>query len=365
MVELLAGIALIGIIIALISSIIYQTTAYHSKAEDSVGLRQQANLLVSSLRSSFHKGDNSLCINQNGQLSIAGVSFNPRGNIAIQDIELHYGEQTLESEQENCMSIDGTSDSMDIVFSLSDQDGQQFSINTVLDNPGSYVIDAHEKNEGNEIYQDWNEFTDKITFPPIDSFEHVDGYQHDNSCQYETNLKVTGDALNFCSKSADIRGNVWYPDSLTTWENTHIVVHHNLYSDSTTNMWSKSSISISGEARLTGRSTLGGQSQMSVRNLYAQSDLTIQESSKLSTSGSLRVDGTLKMTGQSSKLHVKGHGFFAGAVHFQEGAEIIIDGNAEFLGEISPEWGHGSLCVKGESEFSQKKPEWLKLQKDC
>ena len=391
LVELLAALSLFAVVIALSSTVIVQMMGGAEKANDSISLQQDTNVLMSELRSQYYDGESELCFN------IDGKRFAIQ-QLTINDVKVAGNDSCIKVNRAEPLTIKLTTAS-------TNDSGEKLSVQTTWNNKEEYVLNITSKKSGGfDEESDFEEIVRNENEVYTDYHTKLDGQ---GSCTFEGNSKFNqgqwGD-WNACNNTAVINGHNWFPEN-TSVNGVNLTVDKNLYADSNFTMERNANIIVKNNARIEGQSILKSTSTVEINNLYANSDFTIQESARLHARGGARIGGPLLVMGQHSKLLIDGNFFSEGRTTFQEGAtiklggnatfekylkmmgkaEIIISGNAYFLegvdiqsnskiiirgdaqfdGSVGYDWSYGTICVKGDATFNSTVGSNLKIMENA
>jgi len=131
LVELLAGLALFGIVLTIVTSVLVQSIKYNERSENNVNLRQEANFIVTSLRNHKPEEKYKICLDENGDLVLGDYSIETNPSITYKDI---YINQNINLQEfPNCTEKLGPRESYDIHFVLEEKEfNQTFSLTTTI-----------------------------------------------------------------------------------------------------------------------------------------------------------------------------------------------------------------------------------------
>lgn len=95
-----------------------------------------------------------------------------------------------------------------------------------------------------------------------------------------------------------------------------------------------------------------GNSKVSIdKNAIISGNMHYQEQSKFEVGGDITVNGNV--TSYGGYTHAHGNITILGDVAIPKGAVLAADGDIHIKGKISPDWGGGTICAKGDIEMDQ------------
>jgi prepilin-type N-terminal cleavage/methylation domain-containing protein len=155
----------------------------------------------------------------------------------------------------------------------------------------------------------------------------------------------------------------------------------------------KSSVQLKGSLQTGGTTEFRSNTSVTAgKNVTLGGNTTIQENAKVNTGGNFLLMGNLQLTSNpnvvikgnteirgaynsennsyvevgknftienkinlksNSVLYIKGDAHLNGNVHIQENAKIVSDGDIYIKGKITPDWGGGTICAKGDIKMDQ------------
>ena len=141
--ELLAALSLFAVVSALVMTVLFNVFQNSENISDNAQLRQDANLLVSTLRSHYNQGDFEVGLNDSKSLLIGGQEVNSSMTSSIDELELKNGENSISAvnpavNQSMTVKADGTPLSIDL--KLKNEAGQTYSIFTTIEKPAELAI---------------------------------------------------------------------------------------------------------------------------------------------------------------------------------------------------------------------------------
>ena len=139
LVELLAALVLFAIVSALVMTVLFNVFQNSENISDNAQLRQDANLLISALRSNYNQGDFKVGLNGSKSLLIDEQEVNSSMTSSIDELELINGGNSISAVNESMdVTADGTPLSIDL--KLKNEAGQTYSISTKIENPAELPI---------------------------------------------------------------------------------------------------------------------------------------------------------------------------------------------------------------------------------
>ncbi|MFP7493481.1 prepilin-type N-terminal cleavage/methylation domain-containing protein [Terribacillus saccharophilus] len=173
----------------------------------------------------------------------------------------------------------------------------------------------------------------------------------------------------------------------------NVFTGRNLTADGTFILDTNSSVSLKESLQTGGTTEFRSNTKVTAgKDVTLGGNTTIQENAKVNTGGNFLLNGNLQLTSNpnimtqgnteirgsynsennsyfevgknftiakkitlksKSVLYAKGDVTLNGDVHVQENAKIISDGNIHIKGKISPDWGGGTICAKGDIKMDQ------------
>lgn len=142
LVELLAALSLFAVVSALVMTVLFNVFRNSKNISDNAQLRQDANLLVSTLRSHYNQDDFEdfdVRLNDSKILLIKGQEVNSSMTSSIAELEIN-GENLIsnENEEEKFVTVDGTPLSIDLT--LKNEAGQTYNLFTTIEKPAELAI---------------------------------------------------------------------------------------------------------------------------------------------------------------------------------------------------------------------------------
>ncbi|QII81240.1 prepilin-type N-terminal cleavage/methylation domain-containing protein [Jeotgalibaca arthritidis] len=148
LVELLAALSLFAIVSALVMTVLFNVFLNSKNISDNAQLRQDANLLVSTLRSHYNQDDLEedefeVSLENGNILLIDGQEVNSSMTSSIDELELKNGENSISAvnpavNQSMIVKADGTPLSIDLT--LKNEAGQTYNLFTTIEKPEELAI---------------------------------------------------------------------------------------------------------------------------------------------------------------------------------------------------------------------------------
>jgi len=149
LVELLAALALFGIVLTIVTSVLVQSIKYNDRSENNVNLRQQANYVVTTLRN-YNPGDEkyTICLNENGNLEIDDKLIKLNPTITYKTIKINDND-LLDST--NCSEDITSKEAFDFHFILEEgRFNQSFTLTTTITRLTAFKTKQSPPSEGDE-----------------------------------------------------------------------------------------------------------------------------------------------------------------------------------------------------------------------
>ena len=356
--ELLAALSLFAVVSALVMTVLFNVFQNSENISDNAQLRQDANLLVSTLRSHYNQGDFEVGLNTSNSLLIGGQEVNSSMTSSIAELKIN-GENLI-SDGVETKSMDITADGtpLPIDLTLKNEAGQTYNLFTTIEKPAELAIallpvppdpgnpESYQKGaEGN--YEDYCKSRD-----------------HDTKYAYDSSNQFIPDG---CKKEITITGNVWFlgDPHYKKVEMKHVVDHAdedntakfnvtgNLFVDPTEefNIDNTHPVNVGGDALFRyGKLQLKNETKFIATNIHALGGDH--------TGYGVVVDGDTRLEARRSivvakNFHIlnRGHAkigknlIIDGALEMYNNAEIIVEGNARINNLVLG--GNSKLTVKG------------------
>ncbi len=158
--------------------------------------------------------------------------------------------------------------------------------------------------------------------------------ENDARLEIGKDIYAGGDTTLNSSAYVTANGPGTFKKSLTVRNSAELSINGNVVVDGTTLIETNAKFNVSGAA------TFGND--ITLRNSGGQ--FTINENTTVN--GSINMD-------QGAITYVKGNAYLNGNVHVPQNAKIIADGDIHIKGKISPDWGGGTICAKGDIKMDQ------------
>ena len=393
--ELLAALALFAIVGALVMTVLFNVFQNSENISDNAQLRQDANLLISTLRSNYNQGDFKVGLNDSKSLLIDEQEVNSSMTSSIDELKLENGEKSISAVTESMtVTADGTPLSIDL--KLKNEAGQTYSISTTIEKPDELAItllpvppdpgDPESYEKGAE-----GEYADYCRDRDVDT-----KYNYDNSNQF---------IPDGCKKEITITGNVWFLNNphFKKVEMKHVVdmdagdgakfhVTGNLFVDPAEefNIDNTHPVNVGGDALFRyGKLQLKNKSELTAENIHAlggdhtgagvvvlnqtrlkaRQSMVVTKNFEMYDHGhaiigkNLIIDGDLKMYSHT-EITVEGHARIGGDLILSENSNLTIKGNLVITGEVKQDndKNNRTIHVGGMTNFSNGKPSWLTVE---
>lgn len=409
LVELLAVLVISGIIISLITSMLITTFKQKDITQSHIDLRQEANYVVTKLRTiidptiSTYKlcyKDSKVYLDAAYNESLTSDKVKIKG---IDGVLFSDDDVTELTETTTCIDFNPASPLV-VTLTLVDENNKEFEINTVISrlaakgtstppptgggstptNPG--IIDSKEdfddlnlenyipinfsKNKC-EFFGD-SKTTDRVyaptwaTYCPVSKVHDGSLYINDNNDNNPYNPITIFSEIN-------VDEHLISKESVRLDNSGKIVVGGSANFENSLEQYSNSSINIAENLFVTGQITLQNGAKLDVGG-KAQIDNSIQQftNSTITIDKDLLVKGTIKLE-NNAKIDVGGNAILEEKVtlnsssiisiggnlktlkdlSLQNGAKLVVEGDAHFGGNINPQYGNGTICVKGNATFDK------------
>lgn len=423
--ELLAALVLFAVVSALIMTVLFNVFRNSENISDNAQLRQDANLLISTLRSHYNQGDFKVGLNDSKSLLIDEQEVNSSMTSSIAELKLENGENSISAvNQSMIVKADGTPLSIDL--KLENEAGQTYSISTKIEKPAKLEIAL------------------LVIVPPDPPYQPpkpvLDGYQPGGYCQsFNRDTKYAYDPSNQfipdgCTNEITITGNAWVSkDHHNVVEMKHNAakfnVTGNLFVDPTEfNIDNTHPMDVQGDALFNGKLELKNAGKFIATNIHAvggdnngrgivvgnETRLEARESivvaktfhilshgqaiigknliantveavnhSTIDINGSASISEKLKAAG-NSQLDIGKNLIINGNLEMYDNVKIIVDGDARINGKLTLGGNsilkvkgnltvtddviqdvngyNGTIQVEGITNFSKGRPSWLNVE---
>ena len=387
--ELLAALVLFAVVSALIMTVLFNVFRNSENISDNAQLRQDANLLISTLRSHYNQGDFEVGLNDSKSLLIDGLEVNSSMTSSIAELKIN-DENLIESVD---VTADGTPLSVDLT--LENKAGQTYNIFTTIEKPAELEIAL-------QVFE--------VPDPPYQPPKPVlDGYEPGGYCQsFNRDTKYAYDPSNQfipdgCNDEITITGNAWVSNEYhpNVVEMKHGVnmdhddgakfnVTGNLFVDPTEfNIDNKHPMDVQGDALFNGKLELKNRGKFIATNIHAagwnhnNKGVVVRDHTRLEARQSmvvarifemkdhghaiigknLIVDGNLEMYNYT-EIIVEGNARIGGDLILSENSNLTIKGNLAIKGEVKQDnnKNNRTIHVGGITNFSNGKPPWLNVE---
>ncbi|HHU20566.1 MAG TPA: type II secretion system protein [Bacilli bacterium] len=418
--ELLAALVLFAVVSALIMTVLFNVFRNSENISDNAQLRQDANLLISTLRSHYDQGDFEVGLNASNSLLIDGLEVNSSMTSSIDELELINGENSISAVNESMIvKADGTPLTIDLT--LKNKDGQTYNLFTTIEKPDELAITL-------QVI----EVPDPPEHPPGGFTAALSDY-----CKYRTedtgyayhasNQFIPDGCVNPVINTANVHFSNAHSNVIDLKHNTtKYNVGGNLFVDPTEfNVDNKHPMEVGGDAVFKGRLELKNEAEFIATNIHAGGDnngrgivvgnetrLEARESivvaktfhilshgqaiigknliantveavnhSTIDINGSASISEKLKAAG-NSQLDIGKNLIINGNLEMYDNVKIIVDGDARINGKltlggdsilkvkgnltvtgdvIQDDNGYNGTIHVGTYNFSKGKPDWLNV----
>lgn len=158
--------------------------------------------------------------------------------------------------------------------------------------------------------------------------------ENDARLEIGKDIYAGGDTTLNSSAYVTANGPGTFKKSLTVRNSAELSINGNAVVDGTTLIETNAKLNVSGAATF--------DNDITLRNSGGQ--FTINENTTVN--GSINMD-------QSAIMYVKGNAYLNSNVHVPQNAKIIADGDIHIKGKITPDWGGGTICAKGDIKMDQ------------
>ena len=264
LVELLAALSLFAIVSALVMTVLFNVFQNSENISDNAQLRQDANLLVSTLRSHYNQGDFEVGLeNGNNSLLIGGQEVNSSMTSSIAELKIN-DENLISNEDEN-KSMDVTADGtpLSIDLTLENEAGQTYSISTKIEKPAELAIALQviEEPDPPELNKDDYEYGDY-------------GRDYNRNTKY-ANVDSNQFIIDASKDIITITGNVWFSgehnhNEIEMKSNTaEFIVTENLFVDPEFNIHNYHHMTVEGDALFNKKLRLIHEGKLTAKNIHA------------------------------------------------------------------------------------------------
>lgn len=370
LVELLAALALIGIIATVAGSLVTQTYQSNSKVQNEIDLKQQTNSILTIIREQITEENMEICLVDRHTLRLDDDGESPflypnlitKEQMTISELYIENTKNSSPSTLDK-IDLDQNSTSNDVQCIETDNNPTSLNITTttsseVSSNPQSYtvstIIQKRENNYSITIPQDDTEgdsqdskiFTTSEEFNSIEADRESDFTRNhpngdENRCEFDDNILLNSNQVfaptwGYKCKTTTFNQSLWSKTNLTLNSSYNspvtVLVKENFYLDQGANLYKDSVLDIDGNGLFRKGVVLGSESSLNVMNGYFMGGIILQNQSLLRTQGSIRVDESSTLQ-SSSEMTVQGYGFMKGQFTLQTNALLDIgrDLNAQQL----------------------------------
>ena len=343
LVELLAALALFAIVSTLVMTVLFNVFRSGEKLSDNAQLRQDANLLVSTLRSyygqdDFEEDEFSVCLNNSKTLLIDGQDVSSSITGSIVGLELESGDNSI-SDANECMVVKTDGTPLSVNLTLENKAEQTYNLFTTIEKPEELAIQVFAAIEvPDPPYQPPRPQLDD--YEPGDRCESIDKntkYAYNNQHQFIPDN---------CKKAITIDGNVWFSDQYNknVVEMKHVVdmeaggasfnVTGNLFVDPKEfNVDNTHPMNVQGDALFNGKLQLKNEGEFIATNIHADSDHT---GDGIVVRDRTRLEARESVVVETKRFHALGHGHAEiGKNLIANTAQAVNDSTINIIGSAS------------------------------
>ncbi|MFS0748996.1 hypothetical protein [Oceanobacillus sp. 1P07AA] len=374
LVELLAILALLGTIIALFSTAIYQGIGGKDKVTTTNSMQQNGNVIINAFREDYNQKTNGISTQDTFTLcSNVGLEHVDKVIVNNHEVTMIEGCSTEEYRIDEKLNLE-------LVFSKGDE---QLILHTLLDGKESLSL-AFEVEPEDDIDKG-----DPDDYEPGDTHPSWDKY----ICDFYGNTSFKQSQMgswNACDPTTIHEGNAWFLNNFSIHE-IKLFVDYNLFADKDFTLHEKSTVNVGESAlmeggltftpgtmkvgknlKVQGSTILHNNAKLEIgenalfespltvtngevitnRNLEAKKEVRIENNGVIHVGGNAHFFEKVQFNGRSN-LTIDGNATFEGNLHFQEISQIVVGGDAHIKGNTGPEWGAGQMCVYGDATFDQ------------
>ncbi|TGB04153.1 pilus assembly FimT family protein [Halobacillus salinus] len=388
LVELLAAIALIGIISTIAGSLVTQTFQSNSIVQNEIDLKQQTNSIITTIREKVIQQDTTICLVDRETLSMENEDLLTKEHMTISELYIENiknspnsndtlditSDETLSGN--DCIITDGSPTKVMLKTDVNaEENDQSYQTSTIIQKRKTEPELAlpEEENDGDEGDPELKLFTTWEEFETIEQDRESDFKQdHPNGdrnyCEFDENIllnasQVFAPSWGYKCHITTFHQSLWSKTSMTLNRNYNdrtplkVLVGNHFYLDQSAKLEQDSILDISGNGLFEGNVVLSSSSQVRTFNAYYKQGLTLQSDSKVETNGSIRMDESSTLQ-SNSQLFVKGYAFLRDTFTMQSNSTMNVDHNLD--GDSLFLQSNSKLDVKGNIQINGN----LKMQSD-
>lgn len=393
LVELLAVLAISGIVITLVTSLLVTTFKQKDITQAHVDLRQEANYIVTKIRNMHHENmeynlcyqDGKIYLDNEKKQSLASEKFRIKGT---KDGVLLKNEDALElSESNPCPSEKFNPDiPLIVTLTLVDENNKEFEIDTVIErevynkNPSKPTFPATKEDfddldvdsyppikftGGNCEYHGDSKTSDTVFAPtwgtkcPISKIHEGTLYIDNSSINVFSEINVDGNLFTKGSVRLDnegkiiVGGSARIDKSLDQYSNSIINIGQNFFVTETLSLQNGAILDVGGSAQFENAINQYSNTKIDIKNNFSsKGPIKLENNAKMNVGGNAEFDGEIILN-SNSNINVTGNINIGSNINLQTGAKLIVNGDAYFGGNIGPQYGNGSICVSGNATFGK------------
>ncbi|MFC7061635.1 prepilin-type N-terminal cleavage/methylation domain-containing protein [Halobacillus seohaensis] len=351
LVELLAALALLGMITAIAGSLFSQTMNSSSTVEDQINLKQKTNQILSHLREQTKQEPVEICYKNDQVIYVNGENLLGSEHVFISQLYIENGQNSLSKSSECLTTTTKSPINIDITVDTKGQNSSDYQTSTIIiPRPKSDLV--LDENQQQDFFSDSKEFKN---LDPIHHQPYQKGIPSQIKCSFDENTKISEERVHAptwgteCAQTT-FSLSVWYPYNLTLNSGgspVELSVQKNLYVDKKTTLIGDATIEVRGDALFENTVTLKGNSTMSANNLYFKNGGVIQENTSLQSKGSMRIDETLTLMGDA-EISADGNLFIDGPIEMHNDTYISSKKDIIISNNVGLSWSTGTICAEGE-----------------
>ena len=398
LVELLAALALVGIIATVAGSLVTQTYQSNSKVQNEIDLKQQTNSILTIIREQITEENMEICLvdrhtlrlDDDGEAPYLYPNLMTKEQMTISELYIENLDKSSTTDDtvsiepntattgDNCIITDKHPTSIkmtSIIEGDTNLNDQTYTTSTIIskrgestevalpigEDPADSDDSGNDENNGNsggnEIFLTSDEFK-KIEDYKME--DRTEGFVNDspnpnkNKCEFNENIRLNSNTAfdptngESCLVST-FNKSLWsvYPFTIRSPSSstTKVIVKNHLYMDNTSTLEHDSVLEVDKNATFKKPVTLNSKSRLLFQNGHFQEGITMERNSKVSSNGSIRLDAPsiLKST---STMDINGYAF-TDKLTIQETASLTVQNDMNVSNSLIL-IGTGHLSIVGD-----------------
>ncbi|SIS50742.1 PulJ/GspJ family protein [Salimicrobium flavidum] len=348
LVELLAAIALLGIIGVLAFRLLTGMFTANSITQNDISLKQEANIILTSIREKAQEeeiiiniiDDESLLANKEDILRKDGLIITyfhaeNRKNGEVLD------EKKWQEEEDSFLFTSEVSETLAINMTITTADrSSNYEISSVvpgLEDPNrSFTIETPTEDNSDNSGEEGNDnspppsnviFTNKEQFEALDP-DNISGWVEDHPDQSngytlpENTILDESFDQNYSGETA-FQKSFWAKRDNMSVNNQDISINGNMYIDHQPYFMNNNTLNVGGNALIKENFTATNTLTFSAFNTYFMKDLEITNGTKINTDGSIRIGGSATLKTGNDEIRTKGYLFVDGNVNLQNANSLV------------------------------------------